>query len=124
MERVNDITDYESYVKRMINYFKEAVHIAQVHSNTKQQRQVELCNRSVKGADIKEGDQVFLANRGERGHRKLADRWESTLYTVVSQDSRCHTYHIRNPDNGHEKVVHINLLLQASFLPVHVDRDT
>lgn len=124
VERDNDITDYDSYVKRMRDDLKEALQVAQINASAKQQRQAELYNKGVKGADIEEGDQVLLANRGERGRRKLADRWESTLYTVISKDSRCHTYRIKNPDNGHEKVVHRNLLLQASFLPVNVDHET
>lgn len=70
---------------------KEALTLAQVNANSSQQCQEDLYNKGVKGTNIEEGNQVLLANKGGRGRRKLADRWESTLYTVVSKDSRCHT---------------------------------
>lgn len=121
VERDNDITDYDSYVKRMRDDLKEALVLAQVNANSSQQRQADLYNRRTKGTDIEEGDRVLLANRCGRGRRKLADRWESTLYTVISKDSKCHTYRIRHPSTGQEKIVHRNLLLQANFLPVEVE---
>lgn len=122
VERDNDITDYDSYVKRMRDDLKEALASAQVNANYSQQRQADLFNRGIKGADIEEGDQVLLANRCVRGRRKLADRWESTLYTVIAKNPRCHTYRIKHPVSGQERVVHRNLLLQANFLPVEVDQ--
>jgi len=66
------------------------------------------------------GDQVLLANKGERGKRKLADRWESTPYRVVALNPQCHIYRIRNTKTGQEKTVHRNLLLQANFLPLEL----
>lgn len=57
----------------------------------------------------------------DRGKRKTADRWESTIYTVVSLNASTHTYRIRNPMTGQERVVHHNLLMLVNFLPVDVD---
>ena len=73
------------------------------------------------GNVIVEGDRVLLANKGERGRRKLADGWGSTPYVVVSADPRCHTYRVRNTSNGQERVVHRNLLLLANFLPIETE---
>lgn len=61
---------------------------------------------------------MLLANKAERGKRKIADRWESTVYTVVDCKPQTHTYRIQNPTTGQEKVVHRNLLLLVNFLPV------
>ncbi|XP_019220262.1 uncharacterized protein LOC106098742 [Oreochromis niloticus] len=116
--RDNDVADYDSYVKRMRDDLREALTLAQTHTGISQQRQTDLYNKKQKGADIEEGDRVLLANKGERGRRKLADRWEPTIYTVVSKNPTCHTYRIRNTKSGQEKVVHRNLLLQANFLPI------
>lgn len=116
--RDNDVTDYDSYVKRMRDDLREALALAQTNTGASQQRQADLYNKKQKGVDIEEGDRVLLANKGERGRRKLADRWESTIYTVISKNPTCHTYRIRNVKSGQEKVVHRNLLLQANFLPI------
>ncbi|XP_076851142.1 uncharacterized protein LOC143501754 [Brachyhypopomus gauderio] len=123
VERDNDITDYDSYVRKMRDNLKEALSLAQTNANASQQRQAELYNKRMKGSDIEEGDQVLLANKGERGRRKLADRWESVPYTVVSKDPQCHTYCVRSNRTGQEKVVHRNLMLQVNFLPFDTDRE-
>lgn len=116
--RDDNITDYVSYVAKMRDDLKEALNLAQANASASQQRQTELYNRRVKGCDIEEGDRVLLANKGERGRRKLADKWESVPYVVVSKDPRCHTYRVKNISTGQEKVVHRNLMLQANFLPL------
>lgn len=122
-ERDNEITDYNSYVKKIRDNLKEALHAAQANADASQRRQAHLYNLKVKGMDIEEGDQVLLANKGERGRRKLADKWCSTIHTVVSKDPKCHTYRVKNTVTGQEKVVHRNLLLKANFLPLEVDHE-
>ncbi|CAI5646420.1 unnamed protein product [Oreochromis niloticus] len=74
--------------------------------------------KSRKVLTLRKGIVFFWQTRASGGRRKLADRWESTIYTVVSKNPTCHTYRIRNTKSGQEKVVHRNLLLQANFLPI------
>uniref|UniRef100_A0A3B1JBI6 Gypsy retrotransposon integrase-like protein 1 n=1 Tax=Astyanax mexicanus TaxID=7994 RepID=A0A3B1JBI6_ASTMX len=119
--RDSDIVDYNSYVNSMRADLKEAAALAQASADVSRQRQTELYNRRMKGCDIEEGDRILLANKGERGRRKLADKWESTPYVVVSKDPKCHTYRVRNTNTGQEKVVHRNLMLQVNFLPFDTD---
>ncbi len=102
----------------LVKDLKEAMVIAQEHATKEQKRQAALYNRRVKGLAIDVGDHVLLANKTERGKRKIADRWESAVYTVVDHKPQTHTYRIRNPATGQEKVVHRNLLLLVDFLPV------
>uniref|UniRef100_A0A8C2HN34 Integrase catalytic domain-containing protein n=1 Tax=Cyprinus carpio TaxID=7962 RepID=A0A8C2HN34_CYPCA len=118
VERDCDIVDYDKYVKRLKDDLKEALTVAQKNIDASQQHQTELYNQKTKGRNIELGDQVLLANKGERGKRKLADRWESTPYRVVALNPQCHIYRIRNTKTGQEKTVHRNLLLQANFLPL------
>ncbi|KAG1939018.1 hypothetical protein F2P79_017422 [Pimephales promelas] len=92
--------------------------IAQDHAAKEQYRHAQLYNKRVKGSKIDIGDRVLLANRKERGKKKLADRWESTIYTVVDMNPESHTYRIRDTITGQEKVVHRNLLMLVNFLPV------
>lgn len=120
VERDCDVVDYDKYVKRLRDDLKEALTVAQRNIDASQQRQTEFYNRKTKGCSIDVGDQVLLANKGECGKRKLADRWESTPYRVVALNPQCHIYRIRNTKTGQEKTVHRNLLLQANFLPLEL----
>ena len=63
------------------------------------------------------GDRVLIANKGERGKKKLADKWEPTVYTVKDSKPQTHIYKLVD-DKGNAKVVHRNLIMDISFLPV------
>ncbi|KAL1277386.1 hypothetical protein QQF64_024059 [Cirrhinus molitorella] len=115
------VSSCDKFVNTLVKDLKEALLIAQKHATKEQKRHTELYNRRVKGLDIEIGDQVLLANKTERGKKKVADRWESTVYTVVDHKPGAHTYRIRNPSTGQEKVVHRNLLMLVNFLPVNVE---
>ncbi|KAJ8391278.1 hypothetical protein AAFF_G00090650 [Aldrovandia affinis] len=121
VERDCDIVDYDKYVLKLREDLREALSSAQANAVTSQQHQAEVYNRRTKGHDIMEGDQVLLSNKGVRGCRKLADKWESIPYVVVARDPKCHAYRIKNTSSGHEKVVHRNLLLCANFLPLELE---
>ncbi|KAJ8015866.1 hypothetical protein DPEC_G00000950 [Dallia pectoralis] len=92
--------------------------VAQDHVAKEQDRHAQLYNRKVKGSKIVLGDRVLVANRTDRGKRKLADRWDSIVYTVVGVNEETHTYRICDTLSGREKVVHRNLILLANFFPV------
>ena len=85
------MTSYDEYVTCLAGALKEAIVIAQDHATKEQSRHAQLYNRKVKGSKIEIGDRVLLANRKERGKKKLADRWESTVYTVVDVNTKTHT---------------------------------
>lgn len=71
----------------------------------------------MKGTHLNVGDRVLVANKGERGKRKLADKWNATVFTVKDRNLQTHTYKLED-GRGNTKVVHRNLLLDISFLPV------
>lgn len=112
------VASYDKYVACLANDLREAIVIAQDHAAKEQNRHAELYNWKVKGSKIDIGDRVLLANRKERGKKKLVDRWESTIYTVVNINAETHTYRIQDTVSGREKVVHRNLLMLANFLPM------
>ena len=60
----------------------------------------------------------LLANKGERGRRKLADHWDSHLHTVVEKHENTHTFWIKSCTTDREKVVHRNLIMPVNFLPI------
>ncbi|XP_047658776.1 uncharacterized protein LOC113637785 [Tachysurus fulvidraco] len=98
-----NVISYDKFVDTLVRDLKEAMVIAQQQVMKEQKRHAARYNRRVKGLAIGVGDQVLLANKAERGKRKTADRWESTVYTVVDHKPQTHTYRI---------------LLLVNFLPV------
>ncbi|KAK7878779.1 hypothetical protein WMY93_030939 [Mugilogobius chulae] len=111
------VVDHKSYVKTLMSHLHEAARIAQKHSIKEQDKQAEGYNKKIKGTHLNIGDRVLIANKGERGKKKLADKWSPTVYTIKDKNSQNHTYKLEDPD-GATKVVHRNLLLDISFLPV------
>uniref|UniRef100_A0A3B3SUP7 Integrase catalytic domain-containing protein n=1 Tax=Paramormyrops kingsleyae TaxID=1676925 RepID=A0A3B3SUP7_9TELE len=113
-----DVGQYDSYVAGLLEDLKGAMLIAQRHASTAQNKQARLYNRNTKGSPIEVGDRVLVANRRERGKKKTADRWESTVFTVMEKNADTHTYKVLDTATGRERVVHRNLLMLVNFLPV------
>ncbi len=112
-----EVADYDSYARSLLSYLKNAMHIAQKHSSVEQQHQAHQYNKRVKGTHLSVGDRVLVANKSERGKRKLADKWEDGVFTVVDVNPGIHVYKIKDA-TGRMKVVHRNLLLEVNFLPI------
>ncbi len=60
---------------------------------------------------------MLVANKGERGKRKLADKWDPVVYSVVDRNLKTHTYKLKD-EKENVRIVHRNLMLDISFLPV------
>lgn len=114
---------YPKYMESLQKDLQEAIALAEAHTSKEQKHQADVYNRRAKGSRIEIGDRVLLSNKGERGKRKLADKWESVVYTVVDRDLQTHIYKVKNPVTGQLKVVHRNLLLCVNFLPLTCERD-
>lgn len=122
------IVDHSSYAKTLISYLHEAARIAQKHTEKEQRKQAKGYNRKVKGTCLNIGDRVLLANKSERGKKKLADKWDPTVYTVKNRNLQTNIYKLAD-EEGKSKVVHRNLILDISFLPIESpqeeeDKDT
>lgn len=81
----SNVSDFSTYSNTLLTNLADAVKIAQQHASEQQKRQARQYNKRVKGLTLQVGDRVLLANKGERGKRKLAARWEPTIYTVVDR---------------------------------------
>lgn len=110
------VVSHHESVHHLKRDLSEAAQIAQRNAIREQDRHAKLYNRKVRGLPLGIGDRVLLANCGERGKRKIADRWDSTPFDVVSVRSAINVYRIRDAATGKEKVVHRNLLLPVDFL--------
>ncbi len=97
--------DYSSYATTLMSHLHEAAGIAQKHAVQEQNKQTKMYNRKIKGVHLNCGDRVLISNKGERGKRKLADRWEPTVYTIVDSDPKTHIYKVED-DKGLTEVVH------------------
>ena len=111
------VTDFNTYAGKLMANLHEAATIAQQHTRKQQQHQAKVYNKKAHGTHLNIGDRVLLANKAERGKRKLADKWEPTMYTVIGRNPQTHVYQVRD-DSGRTKVVHRNLMLDVSFLPI------
>ncbi|KAJ8353092.1 hypothetical protein AAFF_G00109880 [Aldrovandia affinis] len=109
------VCDYNAYVKSLATDLQSAMLLAQRHSSVEQKHQSDQYNKKVKGLPLSVGDRVLVANKSGRGKRKLADRWEPAVYTVVASKPQFHIYKIRDRD-GQVRTVHRNLLLAVNFL--------
>lgn len=116
----HNTTSYDKYVVDLLKDLRGAILIAQHHATKQQGRQARLYEKEVKGATIETGDHVLVANRRERRKRKVADHWESGVYTVMSKNAGTHIYKTCNTFTGCERIcrstVHQNLLLLVNFL--------
>ena len=117
-----NVGDYDTYVKSLLEDLHCAMAVAQKNCTAEQRHQCDQYNKRVKGQPLSLGDQVLLANKGIKGKRKLSDKWSPVLYTVVDSKPALHIYRIRDQE-GKERVVHRNLLLQVNFLPLDVTFD-
>lgn len=113
-----EVVDYDQYVESLRKNMREAMVVAQSTATKQLQRHTELYNKKVRGAAVEVDDRVLLANKGERGKRKLADRWDNTVFVVLEKNDESHTFKIQNPTNGQIKVVHRNLIMPVNFLPL------
>lgn len=107
------VVDHKSYVKTLMSHLHEAARIAQTHAIKEQYKQAREYNKKTKGTHLNIGDRVLIANKGERGKKKLADRWDPTVYTVKDRNLQTHTYKLEG-SKGNTKVVHRNLVLNIS----------
>lgn len=86
----------------------QASTMAQQHVD-KERRQACGYNKQVKGTRLNVGDRVLLANKGEKGKKKLSGMLPYTLSQIGNQKPTSTEY---------PQIVHMNLLLDMSFLLV------
>lgn len=118
------VATHSDFVFHLRKDLHEATQTVQKHSLKEQTRHAKLYDCKVKGSPIIVGDRVLLANRGVPGKRKVADRWESTPYEVMSVKPELNVYRVKETVTGRERVVHRNLLLSVSFFPRGRDLDS
>ncbi|RXN14312.1 interleukin-1 receptor accessory -like 1-A isoform X3 [Labeo rohita] len=105
-----DVVDYKDFVSMLRKDLREAAHIARMHTPKEQEQHGKIYNRKVKGCPLTVGVRVLVANRGEKGRRKVADKWESSPYEVMTVYPDISVYRIREINSDKVRVVHRNHL--------------
>ena len=101
----------ENYIKKLKNRIEWAYRKAAEVSQKEKQRAKLHFDKKVKCSKLHEGDIVMVRKLGFQGKHKIADRWENTLYKVVSQrEDNLPVYKIQNISSGQQKILHRNML--------------
>ena len=77
-------------------------------------------DKKVRFSSLQPGDRVLVRNLSERGgSSKLRSYWEQQIHVVVGQRGNLPVYEVRpEGQTGKPRVLHRNLLLPCTFLPV------
>ncbi len=103
------VISHHEFVTALRRDLSTAAEIARKHSLKEQNRHAILYNQKVRGTPLAVGDRVLLANRGVKGMKKVADKWDSVLNKVQSVRPEINVYRIKDTQTGREKVVHRNV---------------
>lgn len=116
--RDKDHTSHSQYVQNLKSNLEESFRIAAEHSKKMAGQNKTRFDRHVTVSQLREGDRVLVRNLRVRGKHKLADKWEQTIYIVVSQAGDLPVYTVC-PENqsGPVRTLHRDLLLPCSLPP-------
>ena len=103
---------------------KEAYDLTSAHAKKSAETSKQQYDKRVRHTALYEGDRVLVRNMNERGGPgKLRPYWEQQIYVVTRKMKDTPVYEVK-PGNGdgRSRVLHSNLLLPCSYLPV--ERET
>ena len=114
----DEAPEYDEYVEefreRLLFSYDQANKTSH-HAKAKQKR---IYDKKTQEAPLRAGDRVLVQVKHFEGTHKLADRWESNPYTVVTKHENIPVYKVRSLGDGKERTVHRNLLTPCMFFPM------
>ena len=113
---------YPEYVKNWRRAMKEAYELASAHAKKSADMGKQQYDKKVRHTTLREGDRVLVRNMTERGGPgKLRSYWEQEIHIVTQRREDMPVYEVKpETGNGRTRVLHRNLLLPCSFLPVEI----
>ena len=79
-------------------------------------RQTKYYDRKVRGGQLQVGDRVLVKNVGLKGKNKLANKWNSDVYVIESQENPdIPVFKCKRENGTNVKTVHRNLLLPLAL---------
>ena len=111
---------YPEYVRSWRRAMKEAYDMASAHAKKSADMGKQQYDKKVRHTTLREGDRVLVRNLTERGGPgKLRPYWEQEIYVVTQKRKDMPVYEVKpETGNGRSRVLHRNLLLPCSYLPV------
>ena len=111
---------YPEYVRNWRRAMKEAYNLASAQARKSADMGKRQYDKKVRHTALCEGDRVLVRNMTERGGPgKLRSYWEREIYVVTQKRKDMPVYEVQPESvNGRTRVLHRNLLLPCSFLPV------
>ncbi|KAL9978408.1 hypothetical protein ACROYT_G015921 [Oculina patagonica] len=111
---------YPEYVRNWRRAMKEAYDLASAHAKKSADMGKQQYDKKVRHTALCEGDRVLVRNMSERGGPgKLRPYWKQEIYVVTQKRKDMPVYEVKpESGNGRSKVLHRNMLLPFSYLPV------
>jgi transposase InsO family protein len=116
-EREKDVTytDFVSDLREKLNYTYK---LATKAADKSRQKQKKYYDKSVRYSQLCEGDRVLVRRTAFKGKHKLANKWETDPYIVITQPNKDVPVFVLRKENGKiERTLHRNLLLPIGSLP-------
>ena len=108
--------EYNSSVSAVRDRLNTAYKAATEASKSAAKHQSAGYNTKVRGQSLQEGNYVLVKKVGLGGKQKLADKWQTERYLVVSQPNKdLPVYKVRKENSNKDKVLHRNMLLPLSL---------
>ena len=116
--RNEDPPCYDEFVERLRDNLQSSNKTASGIAQKAKAKHKRLYDRGTKDAPLRLGDRVLVQHKHIIGTQKLADRWETHRYVVVSKYPDLPVYVVCNQETGKERTLHRNLLTPCMFLPI------
>ena len=111
---------YPEYVTKWRQVMNEAYELTSAHAKKSAETGKQQYDKKVRHTALYEGDRALVRDINERGGPgKLRPYWEQQIYVATRKMKDIPVYEVK-PENGdgRSRVLHCNLLLPCSYLPV------
>ena len=117
---------YSSFVDSMKQRLKYSYDLASQRSKDAQKSQKRIYDLRTRGNVLYPGDRILVRQVAFQGKHKIADKWQDTVYVIVSQPNLdIPVYRVRPEmvsDSRSDKVLHRNMLLPIGSIPCNQEK--
>ena len=106
-----------SYVRQLKEQLRDAYHTASQNMKKASEKNKARYDSSAHAAELEVGDRVLVKKLGFRLDSKVSDRWEKSVYVVLSKKSDMPVYTVQDEVGlGPQRTLHRNHLLPIGML--------